>query len=73
MNPDGEGQLISSEDVNKSLHLRKYSHAKLQFICIMAGCDYMKNIEGVGLSRATRFINKISEDDDVALEHVGHQ
>lgn len=73
MTSDGTGQLICLEDINESLHLREYSHTKFQYICIMAGCDYNKNLAGVGLTKATHFINKISGDldhHDLALENV---
>lgn len=45
----GDGDVVDLSEVLEGL---KISKKQFQEMCIAAGCDYLKNIRGVGIARA---------------------
>ncbi|XP_019642562.1 PREDICTED: LOW QUALITY PROTEIN: exonuclease 1-like [Branchiostoma belcheri] len=56
------GQLISQNSLHLSFpDFRDFSHDKFQTICILAGCDYLTSIFGIGVVKAAKFVNAIGD------------
>ena len=51
----GEGECFSLTEILEGLEL---SRTQFQHLCIAAGCDYLKNVAGIGVHRAYNFIQK---------------
>ena len=51
----GEGQYLILEEILVGL---KVNFQQFQNMCIVAGCDYLQNIRGVGIHRAYAFVSK---------------
>jgi exonuclease-1 len=56
-------RLAAVTDVNfNGWSLKEFRH-----MCILSGCDYLKNIEGIGLRTAYKFLRKHKSVDKVRL------
>lgn len=49
MHLDGQGEEVILEDLLKAFDL---SHDKFLNWCILAGCDYLPNLKGIGIKKA---------------------
>jgi len=48
--------------------ITNFSHSKFVELCILAGCDYLKNIPGIGLKRAIKFLKNSTLEE--ALDKI---
>ncbi|KAI8487189.1 hypothetical protein Bbelb_349870 [Branchiostoma belcheri] len=56
------GQLISQNSLHLSFpDFRDFSHEKFQTLCILAGCDYLTSIFGIGVNKAAKFVGDIGD------------
>ncbi|GMH41851.1 hypothetical protein BSKO_09761 [Bryopsis sp. KO-2023] len=55
---NGEGQEIKLADLprNKGINLVGFDHQMFLEMCIMAGCDFLKTLQGVGMKKAHKQI-----------------
>lgn len=65
MDANGHGTLYEKENLHLSLGIseEKADFAKFRRACILAGCDYFKGLDGVGLIKANKFFKKTSQND----------
>uniref|UniRef100_A0A6B2KYW9 Exonuclease 1 n=1 Tax=Arcella intermedia TaxID=1963864 RepID=A0A6B2KYW9_9EUKA len=56
----GTGQEILISDLrnNKELDFRSFNKDNFRHMCILSGCDYLKNIAGVGVKKAHQFVSR---------------
>ena len=52
---NGKGEVIQLE---KALSHLKLTHDKFVSMCVVAGCDYLKNIKTIGINKAKQFVQK---------------
>eukprot|EP00826_Nyctotherus_ovalis_P034736 TRINITY_DN2915_c0_g2_i1.p1 TRINITY_DN2915_c0_g2~~TRINITY_DN2915_c0_g2_i1.p1 ORF type:complete len:569 (-),score=132.32 TRINITY_DN2915_c0_g2_i1:127-1833(-) len=45
--------------------IAEFSHDRFVELCILAGCDYLKNIPGIGLRRAVKFLKSATLEEAV--------
>lgn len=64
---NGSGEHFSLMNILKGL---KIDFQQIQNMCIMAGCDYLANVPGVGIHRAYNIICS-SKNPFRTLEHKG--
>lgn len=52
----GNGNLIEKKDLNKALDLKAdtFTFDIFRYICIISGCDYLPNLPGIGLGKASK-------------------
>lgn len=61
-----KGDMLSLEKLDKCF--KGFSQRKFQFMCILSGCDYLANIPKVGMGRARKFFEGLSEP--ISLENI---
>lgn len=52
---NGKGEVIQLE---KALSHLKLTHDKFILMCVVAGCDYLKNIKTIGINKAKQLVQK---------------
>ncbi|CAH1242356.1 EXO1 [Branchiostoma lanceolatum] len=58
----GSGQLITQNNLHLSFKdFPDFSLEKFRMICILAGCDYLKSIFGIGPNMATAFVKALGD------------
>ena len=57
----GNCHVIKGEDLNKTLALDHYKFEYFRHFCILAGCDYLDSIPGIGIKRSHTFMKKVSQ------------
>ena len=57
--------LYERDNLDKVFGLRadSFSFEKFRYMCIMAGCDYLANLPGIGLAKAKTFWLKVTNPD----------
>lgn len=69
MDSDGNGQEIKLSNVfaciNNDLNLSTFTHQQLRQMCILSGCDYITNINGIGIKKSYQLFNKYRTYDRV--------
>ncbi|XP_028410371.1 exonuclease 1-like [Dendronephthya gigantea] len=67
----GDGECFTLSEILNGLNL---NHKKFKQMCIAAGCDYVKNLKGVGIHTAYRLIQQPNEDlCELLLKKAGTQ
>jgi len=63
----GNGILIEKNDLNKALQLPPdvFTFEKFRYICILSGCDYLSNLPGIGLAKASKLF-RLSRQNDMS-------
>uniref|UniRef100_A0A6G3MGC3 Exonuclease 1 n=1 Tax=Henneguya salminicola TaxID=69463 RepID=A0A6G3MGC3_HENSL len=63
MNNDGSGILINSQKLFKITALNNAMNKKVTFLelCVLAGCDYLASIKGIGIATACKLIQQYSD------------
>ena len=62
---DGTGEELVLDHVLNSL---KLSYKQFLCLCILAGCDYLQNIRGIGVHRAMQMVSSNGDDFMSVLE-----
>eukprot|EP00058_Branchiostoma_floridae_P016722 XP_002602210.1 hypothetical protein BRAFLDRAFT_76899 [Branchiostoma floridae] len=58
------GQLIKQTSLQRSFRdIKDFNFDKFRCICILAGCDYLKSIPGIGIRMAARFVKAVGHRD----------
>ena len=52
---NGDGELFHLDEILSGLNL---SMTYFQQMCIAAGCDYLKNLKGIGINRAFQMVSE---------------
>ncbi|KAJ3228373.1 Rad2 nuclease [Clydaea vesicula] len=55
---NGDGFVINSSEISNMKEFRSYSHKKFLHLCILSGCDYLPSLEGIGLKKALKGLQK---------------
>ena len=68
MDVSGNGVVVERRDLNKAMGLQPetYTFDKFRYMCILSGCDYLPNLPGIGLAKATKAL-KLSRQSDMSL------
>lgn len=71
MDMNGEGMLVEKSKLNLALGLQAdmYSFEKFRYLCILSGCDYVTNLPGIGLVKATK-IFKLTRNPDIGTVSI---
>lgn len=69
MNTKGWGFYYEAVDIPTALGWKKYSYEKFLKMMILAKCDYVKNIAGIGIARAQKIIES---SPDLSITSVGY-
>ena len=56
----GSCQSIQSKDIPKCLNMSNYTFGLFRHMCIIAGCDYLESLPGIGIKRAHNLIKKVA-------------
>ncbi|XP_006817013.1 exonuclease 1-like [Saccoglossus kowalevskii] len=59
----GTSFLVEADKLPQCFNLENWTFTKVRYICILAGCDYLPSIPGIGIKRAIEFVYKIKEKD----------
>ena len=62
---NGNGVLVEMSKLNSCFGNKadNFSLEKFRYMCIMSGCDYLASLHGVGLGKARKFWEKVSNLD----------
>ena len=65
MDLNGNGVLVEQRHLNKAMGLRadNYTFRKFLYMCILSGCDYLANLPGIGLKKATQVFQRTRQED----------
>lgn len=65
MDVAGNGMLVEHRDINKAMDLRPdmYTFEKFRYMCILSGCDYLANLHGIGLGKASKLFRLTRQPD----------
>ena len=65
---NGNGLEIESSKLDQAMKIgTKYSMDKFRYMCIIAGCDYLPSLPGIGLGKARKLFQLASNPD---MTHV---
>ncbi|XP_068690129.1 exonuclease 1-like [Montipora foliosa] len=56
----GSCQSIQSKDIPKCLNISNYTFDLFRHMCIIAGCDYLESLPGIGIKRAHNLMTKVA-------------
>ncbi|XP_068690128.1 exonuclease 1-like [Montipora foliosa] len=56
----GSCQSIQSKDIPKCLNISNYTFDLFRHMCIIAGCDYLESLHGIGIKRAHNLMKKVA-------------
>ncbi|XP_068692332.1 exonuclease 1-like [Montipora foliosa] len=56
----GSCQSIQSKDIPKCLNISNYTFDLFRHMCIIAGCDYLESLPGIGIKRAHNLMKKVA-------------
>lgn len=56
----GSCQSIKSKDIPKCLDITNYTFDFFRHMCIIAGCDYLESLPGIGIKRAHNLMKKVA-------------
>ncbi|XP_070548818.1 uncharacterized protein [Ptychodera flava] len=59
----GTAQLVEANRLDECFDIENWSMAKFRHLCVLAGCDYLPSIPGIGIIRAREFVAKIKDAD----------
>ncbi|XP_070548749.1 exonuclease 1-like isoform X3 [Ptychodera flava] len=59
----GTAQLVEANRLDECFDIENWSMAKFRHLCVLAGCDYLPSIPGIGIIRAREFVTKIKDAD----------
>ena len=61
----GNGEMICQKDLSHAMDIEtdQFAIDKFRYICIMAGCDYLSNIPGIGIKKAKQYWQKTRHTD----------
>ncbi|PIK43808.1 putative exonuclease 1 isoform X1 [Apostichopus japonicus] len=64
MDTNGNALEIDQSSLNRALKMGSYfSVDKFRHMCILAGCDYLPSLQGIGLGKARKFIHTSTNPD----------
>ena len=68
MDVNGDGMLVEKCKLNLALGLQAdvYSFEKFRYMCILAGCDYLANLPGIGLAKANK-VFKLTRNPEIEI------
>ena len=72
MDVNGDGMLVEKSKLNLALGLQAdmYSFEKFRYMCILAGCDYVSSLPGIGLVKANK-VFKLTRNPDIETVSKG--
>ena len=61
----GNGVLVERSQLNKAMDLKAdmYTFEKFRYMCILSGCDYLSNLPGIGLGKASKLFKLTRQTD----------
>uniref|UniRef100_UPI00358E7B30 exonuclease 1 n=1 Tax=Myxine glutinosa TaxID=7769 RepID=UPI00358E7B30 len=73
MDPVGNGLEISQQQLGRVKQLGGFTEEKFRHMCILAGCDYLPSIHGIGLGKASKLL-QLSTNPDITkvIRKMGH-
>uniref|UniRef100_A0A8C4QZW6 Exonuclease 1 n=1 Tax=Eptatretus burgeri TaxID=7764 RepID=A0A8C4QZW6_EPTBU len=73
MNTVGDGLEISRQQLGRVKQLGGFTEEKFRHMCILAGCDYLPSIHGIGLRKASKLL-QLSTNPDITkvIRKMGH-
>lgn len=65
MDSSGNGTLIEKDKLHLCLGQRadNFTFDKFRYMCIMAGCDYLPSLPGIGIGKSCKFWGKVTNPD----------
>ena len=65
MDLGGNGMLYEQRNLNKAWGLKAdlFTFTKFMYMCILSGCDYLANLPGIGLGKATKVFQRTRQEN----------
>ena len=61
---NGNGLEIDSSKLDKAMNIgTKFTPDKFRYMCIIAGCDYLQSLPGIGLGKARKLFQLATNPD----------
>lgn len=68
----GAGRLVEADKLCLAMKMRpdQFTIDKFRFMCILSGCDYVRNLSGIGLKNAEKFMKLTAETNPEIVSFV---
>jgi len=72
MDKNGKGYRIDLADLKKveEINMQSFDHTNFLEACILAGCDYLPSVKGIGVSKAFKLITNSGGDVKLAVQNM---
>lgn len=72
MDKNGKGFRIDLADLKKveEINMQSFDHTNFLEACILAGCDYLPSVKGIGVSKAFKLITNSGGDVKLAVQNM---
>ncbi len=69
LDKDGNGKEIALENLaaTSSLKFSNFTHDMFRWTCMLAGCDYLPSVSGLGIKKAHNLVSKLRNVERVKL------